>query len=129
VSGRSQNLVVQVPDDNVLFVGAFAAFGARPPAFDGDPARWADELDRVRDWGVLVVPGIGGIGGAEELDALAAYLRACVDAGGDVAALAPGPWDEWAHPEFDQVNVERAAMLARGDAAPPPSMLRLLGMA
>jgi glyoxylase-like metal-dependent hydrolase (beta-lactamase superfamily II) len=130
VSGQiTQNLVVQVPDDSVLFTGAFAAFGSRPLAFDGDPARWADELTRIREWGVMIVPGIGGIGGAEELDDLAAYLRACVAAGGDVARLAPGPWENWAHPELDAVNVERAAMLARGDAAPPPSMLRLLGMA
>jgi hypothetical protein len=125
----AQNLVVQVPDANVLFTGAFASFGARPLAFDGHPARWADELERVRDWGVIVVPGIGGIGGAEELDALAAYLRACVAAEGDVARLARGPWDDWAHPEFDPVNVERAARLAAGDPSPPPSILRLLGMA
>jgi glyoxylase-like metal-dependent hydrolase (beta-lactamase superfamily II) len=129
VSGQiTQNLVVQVPDANVVFAGAFAAFGARPLAFDGDPRRWADELGRIRDWGIIVVPGIGGIGGAEELEALEAYLRACVSAGGDVARLTRGPWDEWDHPEFDAVNVERAAMLARGDAAPPPSILRLLGM-
>jgi hypothetical protein len=130
VAGQiAQNLVVQVPDANVLFTGAFASFGARPLAFDGNPAQWADELERVRDWGVIVVPGIGAIGGAEELDDLAAYLRACVAARGDVARLGPGPWDAWTHAEFDAVNVERAARLAAGGPSPPPSMLRLLGMA
>jgi hypothetical protein len=130
VSGQiTQNLVVQVPEANVVFAGAMGAFGVRPLAFDGDPARWADELARVREWGVLVVPGTGNIGGSEEMDDLAAYLRACVDAAGDVARLPRGPWTEWADPEFDAVNVERAAMLAAGDPAPPPSMLRLLGMA
>jgi hypothetical protein len=106
-----------------------AAFGVRPLAFDGDPARWADELAHVREWGVIVVPGIGGIGGAEEIDELVAYLQACVDAEGDVDRVRGGPWAAWADPEFDAVNVERAAMLAHGDPAPPPSMLRLLGMA
>jgi glyoxylase-like metal-dependent hydrolase (beta-lactamase superfamily II) len=130
VSGQiAQNLVVQVPEANVVFAGAMAAFGVRPLAFDGDPARWADELARVREWGVIVVPGIGAIGGAEEIDELVAYLQACVDAGGEVDRVRGGPWAEWADPEFDAVNVERAAMLAAGDPAPPPSMLRLLGMA
>jgi glyoxylase-like metal-dependent hydrolase (beta-lactamase superfamily II) len=125
----AQNLVVQVPDANVVFAGALASFGARPLAFDGDPARWAGELERVREWGVLVVPGVGGIGGAEEVDGLVAYLRACVDAAGDRSRLGRGPWSAWSHPEFDEINVERAAMLSRGDTAPPPSILRLLGMA
>ncbi|HEX7094760.1 MAG TPA: hypothetical protein VF183_02680 [Acidimicrobiales bacterium] len=130
VSGQiAQNLAVQVPDANVLFAGAMAAFGVRPLAFEGDPARWADELATMRDWGVIVVPGVGGIGGEEELDALASYLRACVAAGGDVNRLGDGAWSRWAQPEFDLVNVERAAMLASGDPSPPPSMLRLLGMA
>ena len=129
VAGQiAQNLVAQVPDANVVFAGAMGAFGVRPPAFDGDPARWADELARVREWGVIIVPGTGDIGGAEEVDTLAGYLRACVDANGRIDALKDGPWSGWDHREFDEVNVERAAMLGRGDPAPPPSMLRLLGM-
>jgi glyoxylase-like metal-dependent hydrolase (beta-lactamase superfamily II) len=124
----TENLVVQVPEANVVFAGAMCAFGVRPLAFDGDPARWAAALDDIRTWGVIVVPGSGGVGGAEEIDALQQYLRACVRADGDLDALEPGPWEDWAHPEFDAVNVERAAMLARGDRSPPPSMLRLLGM-
>jgi cyclase len=130
VAGQiAQNLVVQIPEASVVFAGAMCAFGVRPLAFDGDPARWADALDQVREWGAIIVPGSGPIGGAEEIDALHAYLRACVEADGDVSALRAGPWATWAHPEFDAVNVERAAMLARGDHTPPPSMLRLLGMA
>lgn len=130
VAGQiAQNLAVQVPDANVVFAGAMGTFGVRPLAFDGDPAVWADELSRIREWGVIVVPGTGNIGGAEELDAQAAYLRACADAGGRSQALADGPWRSWGHPEFDAVNVERAAMLARGDTTPPLTMLRLLGMA
>ena len=50
-------------------------------------------------------------------------------ADGDTARLAPGPWDGWADREHDIVNVERAAMLAAGDDAVPPSMLRLAGLA
>jgi glyoxylase-like metal-dependent hydrolase (beta-lactamase superfamily II) len=130
VTGQiAQNLVVQVPEANVVFAGAMATFGVAPLAFDGDPAAWADALDEVLTYGRVVVPGQGPVGGEAEVRALQAYLRACVAARGDVRALASGPWDTWACREHDQINVERAAMLAAGDPSPPPSMLRLLGLA
>ena len=50
---------------------------------------------------------------------LQGYLRACVAAAGDPARIGPGPWDEWADREHDEVNVERAALLAAGDDAVP----------
>jgi hypothetical protein len=130
VAGQiAQNLVVQVPSANVVFAGAMCAFGVRPLAFEGDLGQWADSLDQILQWGAVIVPGSGPVGGEREVRGLQDYLRACVAAAGDVHALAAGPWHDWAHPEFDVVNVERAAMLARGDHSPPPSVLRLLGMA
>jgi len=61
--------------------------------------------------------------------ALQAYLYACVEAQGDAGALPSGPWDTWRDRHLDEINVERAAMLARGDRDVPPSMLRLAGLA
>jgi hypothetical protein len=75
-----------------------------------------------------VVPGHGPIGGEEEIRALQGYLRACVAARGDPGRLGTGPWDGWRDREHDVVNVERAALLADGDDAVPPSMLRLAGL-
>jgi len=124
-----ENLVVLVPDAEVLFAGAMATFGVTPNAFDGDPAAWADALGELMELAPIIVPGIGPVGGAEELIALQAYLYACVDADGDVAAIPAGPWDEWSDRHLDEINVERAAMLARGDHDVPPSMLRLIGLA
>jgi len=124
-----QNLVVVVPGADLCFAGAMCSFGVTPAAYDGDPAAWADALDTIRDLAPLIVPGHGPIGGEEEVDALQAYLRACVAAEGDVARLAPGPWERWAGREWDVVNVERAAMLAAGDPTPPPTLLRRLGLA
>ena len=74
-------------------------------------------------------PGIGPIGGPDDVVALQAYLYACADAEGEVSAIPPGPWDQWTDRHFDEINVERAAMLAHGDADVPPSMLRLAGLA
>jgi hypothetical protein len=123
-----QNLVVQVPGAGVVFAGALCSFGVTPLAFDGDPAAWADALDRVIALGDIIVPGQGPIGDATDVATLQDYLRACVDARGDVRRLATGPWDRWECRDFDIVNVERAAMLAAGDHDVPPSMRGLLGV-
>lgn len=124
-----QNLVVVVPDSSLVFAGALCTFGATPLAFEGDPAAWATSLDELLELGIIVVPGQGPIGGEEEVRDLQAYLRACVAADGDPAAIPPGPWDEWSDRRWDVVNVERAALLAAGDDRVPPSMLRILGLA
>jgi glyoxylase-like metal-dependent hydrolase (beta-lactamase superfamily II) len=125
---QEENLVAVVGAAGICFAGAMASFGVTPRCYQGDPGRWADELDRILDMAPVIVPGHGPIGGEEEVRDLQAYLRACVSADGDADAIPPGPWDAWRHREHDEVNVERAAMLARGDTAIPPSMLRAAGL-
>lgn len=124
-----ENLVLVVPGADIVFAGAMCAFGVTPVAYDGDPAAWADALDTVVELAPIVVPGHGPIGGEEEVREMQAYLRACVAAEGDVAALEDGPWAAWPGREWDVVNVERAAMLAQGDPTPPPTLLARLGLA
>jgi cyclase len=123
-----ENLVVLVPGAGVLYAGAMASFGVTPNAFDGDPGTWADALGELTELAPIVVPGVGPVGGAEELLALQAYLYACVDAEGDPAGIPPGPWDAWTDRHLDEVNIERAARLAAGDPAVPAAMLRLAGL-
>lgn len=125
----ADNLVAHVPGAQVLFAGAMCSFGVTPLCFQGDPGRWADELDRLVELAPIVVPGHGPIGGEEEVRALQAYLHACVAAEGDPSGVAEGPWDGWRHPEHTVINVERAALLAAGDDRVPSSMLRLAGLA
>jgi glyoxylase-like metal-dependent hydrolase (beta-lactamase superfamily II) len=105
------------------------AFGVTPLCFQGDLARWADELDRLIELAPIIVPGHGPIGGEEEARDLQAYLRACVAAEGDPARIGDGPWARWQDRHHDAINVERAARLAEGDETIPPSMLRLAGLA
>lgn len=123
-----ESLVVVVPMAEIVFGGGVCSFGVTPLAFQSDPTRWAESLADLTALGTTVVPGHGPIGGVDELLTQAAYLMACVDAGGDPDAVAPGPWDDWATRDNDEVNVERAAMLARGDTDIPPSMLRRAGL-
>lgn len=130
VGQQQENLVISVPSSDVLFAGAFAVFDTAPNVWDGNPSVWADALDEVADLvgDGIVVPGTGRIGGADDLRALAGYLRACVDADGDTARIPEGPWDDWTARDLDAIAVERAAMLARGDDGVPPTMLRRLGL-
>ncbi len=124
---QGENLVVQVPEANVVFSGALCSFGVTPNAFDGDPSAWADQLGELAGWGAVIVPGVGPVGDPDDVVALQAYLYACVEADGDPDAIPAGPWDDWSHRDLDVVNVERAAMLARGDPSVPPAMLARLG--
>jgi glyoxylase-like metal-dependent hydrolase (beta-lactamase superfamily II) len=129
VAGQAAtNLIALVAEAGIAFAGAMAAFGVTPLAFDGDPAGWADTLDDLVELAPTIVPGHGAVGGRIELRELQAYLRACANAAGDASGLPPGPWDNWPGRERDQINVERAAMLARGDRGVPPSMLRMAGL-
>ena len=123
------DLIVLVADSDVCFAGDLCYFGVTPLAFQGDPAAWADMLDVVVELADIIVPGHGVIGGEEEVRALQAYLRAVVAANGDVAAIGAGPWDGWIDRTSDVINVERAAMLARGDDSVPPAMLEAIGLA
>lgn len=130
VSGDlDENLVVAVPRAGVVFGGATCSFGVTPLAFQSDPGRWADSLAEIAALGPRIVPGHGPLGDGDDLLAQSAYLYACVDAEGDPAALPAGPWDRWSARDNDEVNVERAAMLAAGDTQVPPSMLRRAGLA
>ena len=123
-----ENLIIQVPEDQLVFAGAMASFGVVPMAGLGNPAAWADSLDVLLGWGEIFIPGHGPIGGKEEVLAQQAYLRACVAAEGDPAKLGEGPWREWSGQEYHAINVERAALLAAGNPEPPASLLHLLGV-
>ena len=125
----AENLMVAVPEADVVFAGAMACFATTPNAFDGDPGAWADALGDLGEMATRIVPGIGPEGGADDVLALQAYLYACVDAEGDPQAIPAGPWDRWTDRHLDVVNIERAALLAAGDDSVPPSMLRAIGLA
>jgi glyoxylase-like metal-dependent hydrolase (beta-lactamase superfamily II) len=124
-----ENLVLAVPRCGVVFGGATCSFGVTPLAFQTDPTAWADTCADVAALGPTIVPGHGPLGGADDLLAQSAYLYACADAAGDPSAIPAGPWDRWSARENDEVNVERAAMLAAGSTDIPPSMLRRAGLA
>jgi glyoxylase-like metal-dependent hydrolase (beta-lactamase superfamily II) len=125
---QAENLVVVAAGAGIAFAGAMASFGVVPNASGGDPARWADQLDGLLELAQIVVPGIGPIGGEEEVQDLQAYLRAVAAAEGEVSRLGSGPWDQWPGAEWHPPNVERAALLAEGRDEPPPSLLARLGL-
>ncbi|MEX1007388.1 MAG: MBL fold metallo-hydrolase [Acidimicrobiia bacterium] len=122
------DIIVLVADTDLCFAGDICFFGVTPLAFQGNPAVWAEVLEAVADLAGVIVPGHGPVGGEAEVRELQAYLRACVDADGDVRAIPPGPWDTWLERERDAINVERAAMLVRGDDEIPQSMLKAMGL-
>ena len=123
------DVMVLVDDAGVLFAGDLCFFGVTPLAFQGNPATWADVLDVLGELADTIVPGHGPIGGEAEIRELQQYLRHCVGvARGDEASIPAGPWDAWPERDpRDAINIERAALLARGEDAMPQSMLRAMG--
>ncbi len=121
-----ENLVVQVPGADVVFLGALGWFGSVPLGFEADFELWIETLHQALGWGSIFVPGHGPIGDSADVRTLIGYLEA-VRAAADGDALRDGPWSQWSAPRHHEINIERAAMLASGDPAPPPSMMRLLG--
>lgn len=128
-SGHTEgDVIVLVADADVCFPGDLCFFGVTPLAFQGDPATWTEMLDAVAELADTIVPGHGPIGGEREVRELQDYLRACVAANGDPNAIPSGPWDTWLERERDAINVERAALLAKGRDEMPPSMLKAIGL-
>lgn len=123
------DLMVLVEDCDVCFTGDICSFGVTPLGFQGDLEAWANVLEIVPLLALKFVPGHGQVGGGEDVANLRAYLRVCMDANGDPSAIPPGPWDSWRERRHDTINVERAALLARGDDQIPPAMLRAIGLA
>jgi cyclase len=119
------DVMVLVADADVLYAGDLCFFGVTPLAFQGDPATWADVLDVVSELADTIVPGHGPVGGAAEVAQLQAYLRHCV-----AGAIPPGPWDAWPERDpRDAINIERAALIAKGQDEMPRAMLRAMGFA
>ncbi len=125
------DVMVLVADADVLFAGDLCFFGVTPLAFQGDPAAWADVLDVVGELADTIVPGHGPVGGAAETKLLQDYLRHCVAvARGDEPTIPAGPWDAWPERDpRDEINIERAALLAKGQDEMPRAMLRAMGFA
>src|SRR5690606_23512361 len=92
---QAENLVAVAAGAGIAFAGAMASFGVVPNASAGFAARWADQLDQLVELAPIIVPGIGPIGGEEEVRDLQAYLRAVAAADGEIARLGSGPWDAW----------------------------------
>ena len=82
------DVIVLAADADVCFPGDLCFFGVTL-AFQGDPAKWADMLEAVVDLADTIVPGHGPVGGEREVRELQAYLRACVDAKGDLERSRP----------------------------------------
>lgn len=117
------DVMVLVADADILFAGDLCFFGVTPLAFQGDPATWADVLDVVSELADTIVPGHGPVGGAAEVAQLQEYLRHCV-----AGTIPPGPWDSWPERDpRDAINIERAALLAKGQDDMPRAMLRAMG--
>jgi glyoxylase-like metal-dependent hydrolase (beta-lactamase superfamily II) len=61
------DLIVRVPEQNIVFTGDLLFHGSYPVAFDGQMSAWLRTLQTFRSWGkeMLFVPGHGPVCGPE----------------------------------------------------------------
>jgi cyclase len=114
-----------LPDERTVFLGDLLSVGLHPSAGDGDPAKWAAMLRRIRGLGVdLAVPGHGPVGGDADLRTLESYLRtldrtarSALRAGRSErelgAAPIPAEFRSWKFSPFYAGNLTRAYRIAR----------------
>ena len=117
----------RVPGAGIVFAGAMCTFGVTPLAHQGDPGgvgRLARRSPRARARSSCPVT---------VRSAARKKFVTCSSTSGRAstptvtsARLGTGPWDGWTARDHDAVNVERAAMLRRGDDAIPDALWRIV---
>lgn len=121
------DLAVWFPAARVLFAGDLCGHGVTPLAVHASVPDWLEAVETLLGLRpVTVVPGHGGVGTAEDLEAVAIYFRALLEVGRKataagvgvdeaLAAVDPGPVGGWREPGRTRLN------LARVLATPAPS--------
>ncbi|MFJ4873426.1 MBL fold metallo-hydrolase [Streptomyces sp. NPDC088757] len=139
----SNDTVVWLPRQKVLFTGDLVMNGVTPFCLMGSIAGSLAALDRLRAFGATtVVPGHGAVAGPEVFDAVEAYLRHVrrLAAEGRAAGLTPaqtaaehgpGPYADLLDAERLVPNLHRAYAELDGvgpdDPLPMPTMEKALG--
>jgi len=105
------DLVVHLPQHNLLFAGDIAFYYVAPFCQNAHPSNWISICDRIKAMPVTtIVPGHGPIGGKNELAEMQQYLivlkgearkryDARMSAGAAAADIRMGKFDNWIGPE------------------------------
>jgi glyoxylase-like metal-dependent hydrolase (beta-lactamase superfamily II) len=117
------DIVIHVPDANVLFAGDLIENGAPPSFGDGYPIDWPDTVERLLPLATgAVVPGHGNVGDRAFLEAQVGAFRGLADLARELhageisleAAIAASPFG----PRTPRDAFERAVAQLRGELEP-----------
>jgi cyclase len=131
------DVVVHLPDDDVVFTGDLLFNGGHPIIWAGQVSSWIAACDRLLVLRpVTVVPGHGPIAGMEAIEQQRAYLQWLVDEGTprfeagmspmDAAReMADGPYAGWG--EGERLGPNLTALWRDLGGAPPDDVVTLFG--
>jgi len=123
----SGDIIVHLPDEEIIFAGDFIFLYSTPVAMDGSFAGWLNNLDAIAKLGARTyVPGHGPVCGAEGLNLCRDYLvivlheaRKRFDKGMTVDEAAKdidlGQFSQWPNRERILLNLERLWREFRGE--------------
>lgn len=121
------DVLVLLPNEQLLFAGDVAFHGVTPLAFEGHIGDWIGVCDRAAGLDIeRIVPGHGPVGGKSALREMRGYLktirsqaREAFDAGRSqdeaAAAIDLGDYTSWLEPERLSLNVARLYQEFRGE--------------
>tara|TARA_Y100000052_G_C2955469_1_gene89794 strand:- start:10106 stop:10936 length:831 start_codon:yes stop_codon:yes gene_type:complete len=124
------DLIVRVDDADLVFAGDLCFFGHKPLGLGADFSAWRSSLDTIKGLNLRhVSPGHGPIGGHSEIDMVASYLDALLEAkSADHLSLDQtwskwfDPWDERISGAIDRINIETL----RNPGSVPPTLFQLM---
>jgi len=121
------DVVVRLPDEDVMFAGDLAFHRVTPLAFEGHIGDWLAVCERIKERSPKVItPGHGPIGDLQEFEKLRLYLETIRDAAktafddGKVeedatAGIDLGEFASWTEPKRLGINVHRLYQEFRGE--------------
>lgn len=131
LSGHTRgDLIVRVDDADLVFAGDLCFFGHKPLGIGADFREWRKSLEILKSLNLRhIIPGHGPVGGHPDIDEVASYLEAILEASSADQIQSNLSWAKWFDPwedrasgAIDRINIESI----QNPGTLPPTLFQLM---
>ena len=98
------DLVVKIPDADLVFTGDLCFFGHIPLGIGADFRTWLTSLETLQTGGAqTIIPGHGPVGGQSDIMIVGEYIEAMIHAAETDSEMKTGPWSDWFDPWGERI--------------------------